>query len=286
MNRLPAPLSLGFSPCPNDTFIFHALVHGLVGRPGLRFAPPLLADVETLNEWAMAGRLHVTKLSFHALGHLLDDYVLLDAGSALGRGCGPLLVAGNPLAVDDLAGKRVAIPGRYTTAAMLLRLFAPHCEKLVVMGFEQIMPAIAAGTVDAGVIIHESRFTYRQHGLELIQDLGSWWEAESGHPIPLGGIAAKRSLGEEAIFGAQEVIRDSVRWGGRHPDASRAYIRQHAQELDEQVTRDHVGLYVNAFSEQLGGEGRAAVAEFLRRGREAGVLPAGRDDWFAALSPV
>jgi len=276
------PLTIGYSPCPNDTFIFHALLHGVVGREsGLRFAPEVLADVETLNEWAMAGRLDVTKLSFHALGHVLDEYVLLDAGSALGRGCGPLLVARQPLARAALHEKKIAIPGRYTTAAMLLRLFAPQCDNLVVMRFDRIMPAVAAGEVDAGVIIHESRFTYPQHGLALIQDLGQWWEGETGLPIPLGGIVARRSLGDEVIAAVARLVAASVRRAFAHPDESRAYIRQHAQELDDRVTRDHISLYVNDFSRRLGEEGRAAVAEFFRRGRAAGVLPDGRDDWFA-----
>lgn len=278
----PHPLTIGFSPCPNDTFIFHAMTHGLVTAPGLVFAKEVLADVETLNEWALAGRFDISKVSFHAFGHLLEEYVLLDAGSALGRGCGPLLVAGKPLRIDDLAAKRVAIPGNYTTAAMLLRLYAPHCEQLVVMGFEQIMPAIVAGKVDAGVIIHESRFTYPRYGLHLVQDLGHWWEEVSGHPIPLGGIVAKRALGREKIALVERLIKNSVSWAFAHPEASRSYIKMHAQEMDEQVTRDHVNLYVNAYSEHLGEKGVAAVEEFLRRGRAAGVIPSGRDDWFAA----
>lgn len=276
------PLTIGFSPCPNDTFIFHAMTHGLVEAPGISFAKEVLADVETLNEWALGGRFDVSKVSFHAFGHILDEYVLLDAGSALGRGCGPLLVAGKPLSRDDLAGLKVAIPGNYTTAAMLLRLCVPQCDQLVVMGFEQIMPAIVAGEVDAGVIIHESRFTYPQYGLHLIQDLGYWWEELSGHPIPLGGIVARRSLGQEKIGKVEAMIRDSVRWAFAHPADSQPYIKMHAQEIDEQVTREHISLYVNSYSEHLGEKGVAAVEEFLRRGRAAGVIPPGRDDWFAA----
>ncbi|MDH4321401.1 MAG: 1,4-dihydroxy-6-naphthoate synthase [Desulfobulbaceae bacterium] len=276
------PLSIGFSPCPNDTFIFHALMHGLVADPRIEFARETLADVETLNEWALSARLDVSKISFHAFGHVLDDYILLAAGSALGRGCGPLLVAGRPLSIDELADKRVAIPGNYTTAAMLLRLFAPRCGNLVVMRFDRIMPALAAGECDAGVIIHESRFTYPQYGLQLLQDLGAWWESVSGHPIPLGGIVARRALGCEKIGHIQQLIKESVRWAFAHPDDSRPYIRQHAQEMDEQVTRSHIGLYVNSYSEDLGAKGVEAVGEFIFRGRAAGVIPAGRDDWFAA----
>ncbi|MEW6500328.1 MAG: 1,4-dihydroxy-6-naphthoate synthase [Thermodesulfobacteriota bacterium] len=267
------PYTLGFSPCPNDTFIFHALVHGLVGGDCPPFAAPELADVETLNEWALAGRLDVTKLSFHAYGQVLDRYVLLSAGSALGRGCGPLLVARTALEQARLPELTIAIPGRYTTAALLLRLFAPRCTKLAVMRFDRIMPAVAEGRVDAGVIIHESRFTYPQHGLTLIRDLGQWWEAETGVPIPLGGIVARRSLGEATLRAIDRAIRSSVRLAFANPQAARPYIRQHARELDETVIAGHIGLYVNSYSEKLGAEGEAAVREFLRRGAAAGALP-------------
>lgn len=273
------PLTIGFSPCPNDTFIFYALMHRRVQAAGLRFAPAMLADVETLNEWAMAGRLDVTKISFHALGHVLDKYELLNAGAALGRGCGPLLVARRKLDPVALAAGKVAIPGRFTTAAMLLRLFAPACSNLVVMRFDRIMPALAAGKVDAGVIIHEGRFTYQQHGLILIQDLGVWWEEISGMPIPLGGIAAKRSLGEEHLRAIEAAIRASVRWSFAQPDACLPYVKQHAQELDDKVIGDHIGLYVNPFSEDLGEEGQTAIEEFLRRGQEAEILPAGEAEY-------
>ncbi len=266
--------SLGFSPCPNDTFIFHGLVHGLIGDNCPDFSAPILADVETLNQWALQGKLDVTKLSFHAFGHVLDDYILLGAGSALGRGCGPLLVAAKPLAPAELAGKRVAIPGKYTTAAMLLQLFTHASCTLVPMPFETIMPMVAGGDVDAGVIIHESRFTFQQHGLVCLQDLGSWWEEESGHAIPLGGIVAKRSLGQEMLKKIDNCIRTSVRFAFQYRQKSSNYIKQHAQELDDQVIASHINLYVNDFSENLGEQGVAAINEFLRRGRAEGLFPA------------
>lgn len=264
-------LSLGFSPCPNDTFIFHAMTHGLVDMQGLTFADPFLADVETLNTWALAGRLDITKLSFHALGHVLDNYVLLDSGSALGRGCGPLLVAaqGAPL---DLSRATVAIPGRYTTAAMLLQLYAPGPVKTRVMAFEQIMPAVCSGEVEGGVIIHESRFTYQEHGLACIQDLGQWWEESTGHPIPLGGIAARRSLGPQKIKAVEKIIGDSVRYAFRHRQKSHTYIRRYAQEMADSVISSHIDLYVNAFSESLGEEGHRAVQFFLEHGRAKGLF--------------
>jgi 1,4-dihydroxy-6-naphthoate synthase len=266
-------LSLGFSPCPNDTFIFHALMHGQACGSSPAFGDAALADVETLNEWALAGRLDVTKLSFHALGHVLDQYVLLMAGSALGRGCGPLLVARENFSVAALPGLTIAIPGKYTTAALLLRMYSPVPLTIRVMRFDRIMPAIVAGEVDAGVIIHESRFTFQAHGLLLLQDLGVWWEQETGFPIPLGGIAAKRSLGKEKIQAIDRCIRASVSSAFAGPEAGMDYIRQHAQELDDKVIRDHIGLYVNQFSLDLGAEGVGAVREFLERGRQLGIFP-------------
>ena len=266
-------LSLGFSPCPNDTFIFHALVHGQTGAESPGFGEAVLADVETLNEWALAGRLDVTKLSFHALGHVLDQYVLLMAGSALGRGCGPLLVAREDFSPAALPRLTIAIPGRYTTAALLLQMYSPVALTTKVMRFDEIMPAIVAGEVDAGVIIHESRFTFQEHGLLLLQDLGAWWEQETGFPIPLGGIAARRSLGKEKIRAIDRCIRASVSSAFASPEAGLPYIRQHAQELDDKVIKDHIGLYVNPFSLDLGEEGVAAVREFLERGIRLGLFP-------------
>lgn len=268
-----APLTLGFSPCPNDTFIFHALVHGLARELDLDLAPPVVADVETLNEWAMQGRLDVTKLSFHALGHVLDDYVLLESGAALGRGCGPLLIARRERDLSRLADLKIAIPGRFTTAALLLRMYEPACRRLVGMRFDQIMPALARGEVEAGVIIHESRFTYRQEGFVLLKDLGIWWEEASGCPIPLGGIGARRSLGSELIARIDDAIGESVRRAFADPRLSREYIHRHAQEIDDRVLRDHIDLYVNDFSLELGPEGHRAVDLFLARGRAAGILP-------------
>jgi 1,4-dihydroxy-6-naphthoate synthase len=277
-------ITLGFSPCPNDTFIFHALVHGLVQAKGIAFSPPRLADVETLNEWALAGVLDLTKISFHAFAHVRNDYVLLSAGSALGRGCGPLLVSGRNLELSRLSEMKIAVPGRLTTASMLLSMFAPACKKLLPMRFDRIMPAIVGGEVDAGVIIHESRFTYRHYGLTVLQDLGSWWEEISGFPIPLGAIAAKRSLGRELIGRINEAVRASVQHAFAHPGVSMPYIKKHAQEIEDEVISEHINLYVNAFTENLGDEGAAAVNAFWRKGCEAGILPASalRQEWLSA----
>ncbi len=266
-------LSIGYSPCPNDTYIFYGLTHNKVELAGMKLASPLLEDVETLNSWALEKRLDVTKLSFHALGHVLDDYCILSAGSALGRGCGPLLVARPGFDMTNLADAKVAIPGRLTTANMLFRMYAPASRELVELRFDQIMDAVANGKVDAGVIIHESRFTYADQGLICLQDLGQWWEESTGHPIPLGCIAARRSIGRERIEQIDHAIRQSIVWADEHPDECLPYIQKYAQEMDPQVMQNHIGLYVNEYSKELGSVGMDAIETFLRLGREAAILP-------------
>ena len=273
-------LSIGFSPCPNDTFIFNRLVHSKSPEGGVRFAPPLLEDVETLNQWAFESRLDVTKLSYHAIGYLLDEYCVLPSGGALGRGCGPLLVAAEPLSPAELIGKKIAIPGRYTTAALLFRMFLPSCTNLVEMRFEQIMDALDKKEVSAGVIIHESRFTYQQRGLTCLQDLGDWWERTSGMVIPLGCIGVRRSLGTAVISSIDKAIKASLDWARRNPERGQAYIHQHAQERDDEVIKQHIELYVNDFSYDVGLEGRTAVEKFLARGRAEAILPASSNPIF------
>jgi 1,4-dihydroxy-6-naphthoate synthase len=272
-------LSLGFSPCPNDTFIFHALVHGLVECPGYAFRERL-EDVETLNRLVLDGALDVSKVSSHLLGYIRDDYCLLRAGGALGRGCGPLVVAANFREMAELQGKRVAVPGRYTTAHLLLRLFDPSLVDIVFLPFHEIMGAVRRKEVDAGVIIHESRFTYGDYGLARLLDLGEWWEGETGLPIPLGGIAAKRSLGREAITAIDRALLASVTYARDYPAAASTYIRAHSQEMSDEVCAAHIGLYVNDFSLDLGDEGKAAVAELLCRAESAGLVPPSNKDLF------
>ncbi|WP_224961437.1 1,4-dihydroxy-6-naphthoate synthase [Geomonas subterranea] len=268
----PSPiLSLGFSPCPNDTFIFDALIHGRVDC-GFRFRERL-EDVETLNRMALESVLDVSKVSYHLLGHILKDYLLLRSGGALGRGCGPLVVARGNVDPGALAGKRVALPGRYTTAALLLRLFNPALTDFVYLPFHEIMAAVADGSVAAGVIIHESRFTYQGYGLHKVLDLGEWWERETGHPIPLGGIAAKRSLGRDALLRLERGIGESVDYAFGHPGEARPYIRAHSQEMSDEVCDAHIGLYVNDFSRDLGSGGEAAVRLLLGRAAAAGIIP-------------
>jgi 1,4-dihydroxy-6-naphthoate synthase len=278
-------LTLGYSPCPNDTFIFHALVHGVVNAAGMRFTERL-EDVETLNRLAAAAELDVTKISYGAAPALLRDYVLLRSGGALGRGCGPLIVAREPLTREQLAGKRIAIPGRNTTANLLLRLFAPDAEPGIERVYSDIMPAVARGEVDAGLIIHESRFTYPRHGLVKVVDLGEWWETTTGLPIPLGGIMARRALGGEAIRAIDHAIRRSVEHAFAHPNASRPYVRAHAQEMDDAVTQQHIDLYVNPFSVDVGDEGERAIRELFARAAAVGIVPADHPAPFLADEQV
>lgn len=259
--------SLAFSPCPNDTFIFHALVHGRSSSFGIDFEPPTMADVETLNRFALKAAFDVTKLSFHAYGHVLDEYQLLNSGAALGRGCGPLLVSRD--GAINFETDTIAIPGELTTAALLLKLFAEgDVLRLKVMGFDAIMDAVLSGTVDAGVIIHESRFTYEGLGLQCVRDLGAWWEEFSGFPIPLGGIVARKSMGMDIIARIDQAIQASIEYGHANPLESLEYIKKNSQEIDPQVVTSHINLYVNSFSTHLGAEGRAAVDFLLQAGRQ------------------
>jgi len=271
-------LTIGFSTCPNDTFIFYALMKNKIGDFDLRLTETL-ADVETLNEMAFRSKLDITKLSYHAFGHLVDDYILLRSGSALGRGCGPLLISDLAYNPEDLTDKKIAIPGQYTTAAMLLKLYNTQFKQLIPMSFEKIMPAIKEGKVNAGVIIHESRFTYQNEGLKKIVDLGSWWEDTTGLPIPLGGIFAKRSLGKEIIANINKSITKSVEYAFSYPQEPMEYIKQYAQELSEDVIRQHIDLYVNSYSIDLGNEGIEAIRYLLKLGYEKGVFKTYRDDF-------
>lgn len=273
-------LSLGYSPCPNDTFIFYALVHGLVPLANIRITERL-EDVETLNTLAVEGDLDLTKISYHAFGHLRRDYALLRSGGALGRGCGPLVVSRERIAMEDLKGKRLAIPGKLTTANLLLQLHGEGYENQMVLPFHKIMGAVARGEVDAGVIIHESRFTYAAHGLVQVVDLGAWWETETGLPLPLGGILARRSLGAELIGRIEDALRQSVQYSFSHPDEPRNYIRTHAQEMEDEVMERHIRLYVNDFSLDLGREGVQAIETLFSRAEERGIIPASNLPLFA-----
>ncbi|MCK4502417.1 MAG: 1,4-dihydroxy-6-naphthoate synthase, partial [Desulfuromonadales bacterium] len=225
-------LSLGYSPCPNDTFIFYGLVHGKVPCPEVKFIEQL-EDVETLNQLALQNRLDLTKISYHAFGHLRENYVLLRSGGALGRGCGPMVIASHETSMAELRGQKIAVPGELTTANLLLQLYGQGYENILILPFDKIMAAVTAGHAAAGVIIHESRFTYQQLGLKQIIDLGQWWEKDSGCPIPLGGILAKRSLGATLINKIDAALRQSIEYAFSQPQEPQNYIKQHAQELDD-----------------------------------------------------
>ena len=266
-------LDFGFSPCPNDTFAFHALVQGLVRAEGFQVEPHI-ADVEELNSLALKGQLEMSKLSFHALAHVLDQYALMDSGVALGRGCGPLLVARPGFDLGRLQDTVVAVPGKLTTAHLLLSLYMGRAPRVEHMVFDQVMPAVAQGRVQAGVIIHEGRFTYGSYGLEAVVDLGQWWEETTGLPIPLGCIAMRRDLGPGAAQALDQALAASVAHAQADPSASRPYVLAHAQEMEPRVVQQHIDLYVNNFSLGLGDEGLAAVAELFARGRASGILPA------------
>lgn len=272
-------ISLGYSPCPNDTYIFYALTHNKVTVPG-HTIEERLEDVETLNQLALERQLDLTKISYHAFGHLRDRYVLLHSGSALGRGCGPLLIAPSDTDMKNLRGKRIAVPGRLTTANLLLQLYGPGYEDLLVIPFDQIIPALKRGDAEAGVIIHESRFTYQQAGFFEVLDLGAWWEEDSGLPIPLGGILARRDLGIKTTQDVDLAIRASLEYAHQHPREPRAYIKDHAQELDDAVIDAHIKLYVNDFSLDLGEEGKAAIETLLSRAEARGLIPKSSEPLF------
>jgi len=277
-------LSLAYSSCPNDTYIFHAMVHALINTKGICFNTTI-ADVETLNQRAVKGTYDITKLSFAAMGRLGKQYRILRSGAALGRGCGPLVITMPDHVMHSQNKIKVAVPGLGTTACLLFRFYLeaqfPGLEPdLIPIPFEQIMPAVKTGKADVGVIIHEGRFVYEKMGLKLIQDLGQWWETHTGLPIPLGCIAVKKEMGRKTAKQLESMIRHSISHARDFPTASAAYIRHHAQELEDNVIQEHIGLYVNDFSMDLGAEGETAVLTFFQKAQQAGILPPVSEAWF------
>lgn len=257
-------LTFGYSPCPNDTFAFHALAHGLVDAP-FRIEPVLL-DIEELNRRAHEGAFDLTKLSVGAFAAVGDRYAMLRSGAALGHGVGPLVVTRAPMTLDDAVRGRVAIPGKETTAFRLLRLAAPALRDTVELRYDRILRAVASGEVDAGLIIHESRFTYHEHGLHKAQDLGEWWERETSLPVPLAGICARADLDAETRVAAERAIRASVQYAFDHPQASADYVRRHAQEMSAEVCAQHIKLYVNEWSLDVGAAGLRAIERLVSAG--------------------
>ncbi len=266
-------ISIGYSTCPNDTFIFDAMVHQKVDTEGLDFLP-FLGDVEELNKKAFKKELDVTKLSYHAYAYLSDDYMILDSGSALGNNNGPLLLSKlkiNPNEINDLS---IAIPGKYTTANLLFGIAYPGAKNKKEYLFSDIEEVVLSGKVDAGLVIHENRFTYAKKGLKKILDLGEFWQDLSGQPIPLGGIVVKRSLAKNDILKINRVLRRSIEFAFKHPAKVMPYVKQFAQEMDEKVMLKHIKLYVNNFSLDLGKEGKIAIRRLYDFAKEKALIPA------------
>jgi 1,4-dihydroxy-6-naphthoate synthase len=263
-------LTIGFSPCPNDTFIFDALVNGKIDMGDIELEV-VLADVEELNRMALEGKLDITKISYNAFSHVHYMYQLLNSGSALGNNCGPLLIVKNHLSEEELDNARIAIPGMNTTANFLMSFAFPKAQNKKELFFSDIEKAILNDEVDAGVIIHENRFTYQQKGLYRIADLGEVWEQKTGFPIPLGGIAIHRRLRPEVRRQFDVLLQQSVQFGFNNPNASMEYVKCHAQEMDEKVIRLHIDLYVNEYSLDLGTKGKAAISKMYEVGRQFGM---------------
>ncbi len=272
-------LSLGFSPCPNDTFIFDAMLHGKVNTEGLDFEV-YMEDVEALNRRAFAGGIDVTKLSYHAFAWLTERYALLDAGSALGNNCGPVLIARAPMSDAEIDSARIAIPGKMTTANFLLSLAYPNAPDKQETLFSEIENAVLEGTADAGLIIHENRFTYRQKGLVKLLDLGEFWETSTGLPIPLGGIVVRRDLPSDIQQKVNRVMRRSVEYAFANPADVMPFVRQHAQAMDDAVMQAHIDLYVTDYTVDLGEKGRDAVREMFGIAKQKGVIPDYKENFF------
>lgn len=273
-------LSLSYSTCPNDTFIFYAMAHGKIDMDNLSF-DITLNDVEHLNREAQKGIVDISKLSFAAIGHLMETYGLLRSGAALGRGCGPLIVAKKGTDLSRLKSGKIAVPGLWTTANLLLGLFADIPPDVFPMTFDKIMPAVVSGEYEFGIIIHEGRFTYQAYDLECLVDLGQWWEAETSLPIPLGGIVMRRNIPKETICNVESGIRKSIEFAHLKPSLTDEYVKSNAQELSAEVVRQHINLYVNEFSLNIGKEGELAIETLFAKAREKKLLPNSNKSLFA-----
>jgi 1,4-dihydroxy-6-naphthoate synthase len=278
-------ISLGFSPCPNDCFMFDAMIHGKVDTEGLAF-DIIMTDVEELNRKAFAGTIDVTKLSYHAFAYLTDKYVLLGSGSALGKGCGPILIQKSQesrVESQEIEELKIAIPGKYTTANLLFSIAYPNAKNKVEMVFSEIEDAVLSGNVDAGVIIHENRFTYEQKGLKKIVDLGEYWEQLTHSPIPLGGITVKRNIDKTVQQKINRVLKKSIEYAFANPTSSRSFVKANAQEMSEEVMNKHINLYVNNYSIDLGTEGKQAIRKLFEKVNELGLIKNRSEDIFAEL---
>jgi len=264
--------SMGYSPCPNDTSMFHDVATRPLGRSGYKVSVHL-HDVETLNRLALKATYDITKISFHAYLLVREHYQLLNTGAALGFGCGPLLVSRTPMTPAGVTHSRIAVPGELTTAHLLLRLWAPEAQQKIFVPYDRVMGLLRTGEADCGILIHESRFVYQQAGLTCIMDLGQWWEQETSHPIPLGCIVARKSLGTTIISECESLLRQSIIRSRAHPEDSALYVRENAREIDETVIKKHVHMFVTDFSVNLGEAGHKAITVLEARARKAGVIP-------------
>ena len=269
-NNIPV-LNVAYSPCPNDTFMFHDIATQALSLP-LYHTETHLHDIQTLNEKALSEEFDITKLSIHAYLQVRETYCLLNSGAALGHGCGPIVVTKQDNTIDDLAECTIAIPGDLTTAHLMFRLWSPNAHKRVFMPFDRIMQSVLQGQVDAGVIIHEGRFVYQQLGLKRLVDLGQWWQDQTSMPLPLGCIAARRSLGKETIAAFDELLKQSIANALAEPLKTLSYVRDNAQEMDETVLQKHITTFVNDFSVDMGPEGRRAIEALEERAIKAGIL--------------
>ncbi len=264
-------LTFGYSPCPNDTFIFYGLAHAKVKSADLKFLVDL-KDVETLNSSAIEAIYDLTKISIHAISHVCDNYVLLKSGGAMGKGCGPLVVSAKQVTPDQLGYTLTAIPGKFTTANLLFQIFTGGTSHVLPMSYDMIMEKVAKGDVPAGVIIHEGRFTYQDYGLKKVMDLGEWWEEKYSLPLPLGGILVKRSLGRKIHGRVNSLIKESLRYSRRNEGEVWQYVKENAQEMSDEVIKRHIELYVNEYSEDFGEEGKEAIYTLLELGARYGFI--------------
>ena len=272
-------LTLGFSTCPNDTFIFDAMIHDKIDTEGLKF-DLVIEDVEELNKATFEGNIDITKLSYHAFAFVADKYKLLTAGSALGRKNGPLLISRKKIYQDEVNDLRIAIPGKYTTANLLFSIAYPKVKEKKTYLFSDIEEAILEDEVDAGVIIHENRFTYQKKGLRKVVDLGELWEEKTGNPIPLGGIVVNRNIEPKIQQKVNRILRKSVEFAFENPQSSREFVKRHAQELDDSVIDKHIDLYVNDFSVNLGNVGKKAIKRLYEEATKAALFESVPKDIF------
>ena len=272
-------LTLGFSTCPNDTYIFDAMVHGRIDTEGIEFEL-VMSDVEELNRHAFTGEIDITKISYHAYAYIADSYLLLNSGSALGYKNGPLLISKYKIYPDEVQNLKVAIPGIHTTANLLLGIAYPDLKDKKEYLFSDIEDAVSSGEMDAGLIIHENRFTYQKKGLKKVADLGEFWESKTGLAIPLGGIVINRRLSVELQRKVNRIMRRSVEYAFDNPKASYPFVKHHAQEMEDRIMESHIKLYVNEFTINLGAAGRKAVETLYREGNSLGVIPKVRQDIF------